>query len=183
MAVNIKLTPEQQKYLVAAVLLLGGGGFAYVRYFWLPVSEKIAETKKSIGEIEAKIAKAKGQAIKLDKIKKDLLDLEAEALAAEKKLPTTSDLPGVVDLVAAVSRAYNLKIEKISAGSTKPAGLFQETAYTLTGSASFHDLGRFLAAISLEERIFHVRDISYGAPDGQGKMAVSFQLISFTYKG
>lgn len=183
MAVNIKLTPEQQKYVVAAVLLLGGGGFAYVRYFWLPVSEKIAETKKQIEEIEAKITKAKGQAVKLDKIKKDLAQLNADALEAERKLPKTPDLAGVIDVITALSRSSNIKIQVFSAGVSKSQAHFIETSYTLTASASYHELGRFLAAISLEERIFNVRGITYGAVDTEGKMAVTFQLVSYQYKG
>ena len=181
MAVNIKLTPEQQKYAVAAVLLLGGGGFAYVRYFWLPVSEKIAETKKQIDEIQGKIDKAKGQAVKLDQIKRDLVRLNSEALEAERKLPKTPDLAGVIDVVTEISRSNNLKIQIFSAGAAKAQAHFIETSYTLTATASFHELGRFLAAISLEERIFNVRGITYGAPDGEGKMAVTFQLVSYQY--
>lgn len=183
MAVNIKLSKEQQQFLAAAVLMLGGGGFAYVKYFWLPVSEKIAETRAKIEEVEGKISKAKTQAVRLNKIQKELEDLSVAALEAEKRLPKTQDLPAVIDTVTALSRRYNLKLLTFTPGASKPQSHFVETSYAITASATFHELGRFLAAVALEERIYNVRGITYGAVDAQGRMAVSFQLISYQYKG
>lgn len=183
MAVNIKLSKEQQQYLAVAVLVLGGGGFAYIKYFWLPVSAKIAETRAKIEEVEGKISKAKNQAVRLNKIQKELEELNIAALEAEKRLPKTQDLPAVIDTVTALSRRYNLKLVTFTPGGSKPQAHFIETTYLLTGSASFHELGRFLAAVALEERIYNVRAVTYGAPDAEGKMNVSFQLISYQYKG
>ncbi|TPW21032.1 MAG: Tfp pilus assembly protein PilO [Elusimicrobia bacterium] len=183
MAVNIKLSKEQQQYLAVGLLLLGGGGFVYIKYFWLPVSEKIAETRKKIEEVEGKIAKAKNQAVRLNKIQKELEDLNIAALEAEKRLPKSQDLPAVIDTMTALSRRFNFKLQSFTPGSSKPQPHFIETNYAIAGNATFHELGRFLAAIALEERIYNVRGITYGTPDGEGRMSVTFQLISYQYKG
>ncbi|TBR21491.1 hypothetical protein EPO15_10240 [bacterium] len=180
---TVKLSPDQQKYLAVAVLVLGGGGFGYIKYFWLPVSEKISETRAKIEEVEGKIAKAKNQAVRLNKIQKELEELNVAALEAEKRLPKTQDLPAVIDTVTALSRRYNLKLATFVPGGSKPQAHFIETTYMVTGSATFHELGRFLAAVALEERIYNVRGITYGAPDTEGRMNVTFQLISYQYKG
>jgi type IV pilus assembly protein PilO len=182
-AVNIKLSKEQQQYLAVAVLFLGGGGFAYFKYFWLPVSAKIDETRAKIEEVEGKIAKAKNQAVRLNKIQKELEELNVAALEAEKRLPKTQDLPAVIDTVTALSRRYNLNLLSFTPGGSKPQAHFIETSYAIAATASFHELGRFLAAVALEERIYNVRAITYGTPDAQGRMSVTFQLISYQYKG
>ena len=180
---NIKLTKEQQQYLVLGVLALGGGGFVYVKYFWMPISEKIAQTKKQIEEVEAKIAKAKTQAVRLNKIQKELEELNIQALEAERRLPKTQDLPGTIDTVTALARRYNVKLTGLSAGASKAQAHFIETAYKVDASATYHELGRLLAGLALEERIFNVRGITYGAPDGEGRMSVKFDLVSYQYKG
>ena len=180
---TIKLSKEQQQYLAVAVLVLGGGGFAYIRYFWLPVSTKISETRAKIEAVEGKIAKAKNQAVRLNKIQKELEELNIAALEAEKRLPKSQDLAAVIDTVTALSRRYNLKLTSFTPGASKAQTHFVETSYAIVGSASFHELGRFLAAVALEERIYNVRMITYGALDAEGRMSVTFQLISYTYKG
>lgn len=183
MAVNIKLTKQQQQIIAVAVLFIGGGGFAYVKYFWLPVSQKISDTKAAIEATEAKIAKAKNQAVRLEKIKKELAELNERALEDEKRLPRTVDLPAVIDTVSSLTRRYNFSLASFSAGVAKPQAHFIETVYSVSGKATYHDLGRFLAAIAIEERIFNVRNIVYGTPDGAGVMTIQFQLVSYQYKG
>lgn len=184
MAVNIKLTKQQQQILAVGVLVIGGGGFAYVKYFWLPVSQKISDTKAAIEATEAKIAKAKNQAVRLEKIKKELAELNVKAAEDEKRLPKTVDLPAVIDTISGLTRKYNFNLMTFSAGTSKPQAHFIETVYNITGKATYHDLGRFLAAVALEERIFNVRAITYGAPEAAtGKMPVTFQLVSYQYKG
>jgi Tfp pilus assembly protein PilO len=53
----------------------------------------------------------------------------------------------------------------------------------MTVRGRFHDIGRFLAAIALEERIFNVRDIAFPSPAGDGTMVVTFTLVTYQYKG
>lgn len=183
MAVNIKLSKEQQQYLAVAVLFLGGGGFAYIRYFWLPVSARIAETRTKIEEVEGKIAKAKNQAVRLNKIQKELEELNVAAVEAEKRLPKAQDLPAVIDAVTALSRRYNLTLLTFTPGPSKAQAHFIESTYAVSAKASYHELGRFLAGVALEERIYNVRNVTYGSPDPDGRMSVTFQLVSYQYKG
>ncbi|MFH1724671.1 MAG: type 4a pilus biogenesis protein PilO [Elusimicrobiota bacterium] len=183
MNLNIQLTKQQQQYVALAVLIIGGGGYSYVKYFWMPTSKKIAETQQEVEKYERKINKAKGQAGRLNKIKKEIERLDQEALEAEKRLPKEQDLPGVIDTVSDLSRRYNVVLESFSPGrpSTKPH--FIEVSYDVSMRAAYHDAGLFLAAIALEERIFNVRGVKYGSPDAAGRLTVQFQLVSYQYKG
>ncbi|MFC1679865.1 type 4a pilus biogenesis protein PilO [Elusimicrobiota bacterium] len=182
MAVNIKLSKQQQQYLVLAVMVIGGGGFAYVKYFYMPTSQKIQETRESIKTVEGKIQKAQRKAQMLDKIEKQLAELNEKAAAAEKRLPKKTNLPEVIELMTDLTRRYNTELKSFSTGKRSKKTHFVEVSYQIAVDASFHDLGRLLAAIAMQERIFNVRDVKYSKPK-DGKMPVKFLLVSYQYKG
>jgi len=179
---EIKLTKEQQQYLVMAVLFIGGGGFAYVKYFWLPTSKTISETEEKIVQVERKITKAKGHAGRLGKVKKELAKLKAQAAEAASRLPEDDDIPGVLELITGLTKKYNFNLASLTKGGEARRPHFDEVNYSIVGSSTFHDLGRFLAAIALQERIFTVRGLSYGAPTDSGEMGINFTLVAYKYK-
>ncbi|PCI40785.1 MAG: hypothetical protein COB53_00390 [Elusimicrobia bacterium] len=185
---KIELTKEQQQYLVVAVLFIGGGGFAYVKYFWGPTSEKITTTAETIEQIERKIQKAKRQAGRLNKIKKQLVRLNEEGEKVEKKLPKELDLPGIIDTITGLAEKNNLEIQVFSAPSATTRAHFKEFTFNLSITSTYHDLGRFLAAVALEERIFNTRNVTFGrgagtSRSGETKLTVSLSLIAYQYKG
>jgi Tfp pilus assembly protein PilO len=182
MAKGIKLTKDQQQYIVLAILVLGGGGFSFIKYFWMPTSEKIVTTGKEIEKIVRRINKAKGQAGRLKRIQLEIEKLNEQAEDAERRLPKEQDLPSVIDTVSELSRKFNVSLVSFSPGGPSAQAHFIEVPYQMTTKASYHDLGRFLAALALEERIFNVRNINYGTP-ADGKLSVSMTLISYQYKG
>jgi len=54
----------------------------------------------------------------------------------------------------------------------------------MTVKGGYHSVGRFLAAVALEERIFNVKNVMYSEPLAKtGEMQVTFTLISYQYKG
>ena len=57
-----KLTKQQQQMLAAGVVGLGGLGFVYVKFFWIPTSARIAAAEVVIEELTKKIATAKATA-------------------------------------------------------------------------------------------------------------------------
>jgi len=179
--INIKLSKEQQQYLVAGVLFVGGGGFAFFNYFWLPTSKQIVETEQKIKAIQAKILKAKGNAGKLDKIQKELALLNKKAEEAEKRLPKAEDFPTVVDTITDLAKKYNVELRSFSTGTSSDQTHFIVIKYKLNGSATYDDWGRFFASLALQERIYNVENVNF-SPAGNG-VSVSFDLLTYKYKG
>ncbi len=180
---GITLTKEQQQYIAFGVLALIGGGYTFFTYFWIPTSKKIAETKKKIVVVDGKINKAKAQAGRLKRIQMELDQLNEQAEAAEKRLPREQDLPSVIDTLSELSRKCNVDLSNFSPGGASAQAHFIEVPYQVSAKATYHDLGRFLASLALEERIFNVRNINYGTPGGSGVLTLSFTIVSYQYKG
>lgn len=179
-----KPSKEQQQLLIGAVLVFGGGGFAYIKYFWLPTSAEIKQTKAEIEEVEGKIKKAKTASAKLKRIEEEIAKLNLQAEAAEKRLPKDQNMPKVFELVVDLMKRYNAQLNTFSAGAPATKQHFIEVPYALTLRVGFHDLGRLLSAFALEERIFTPRQVVYSTPDpATGLMNVTFTLVAYQYKG
>lgn len=179
----MQLSKQQQQYVGAgAVLFLVFIG-VYVKFFWLPIAQAKAEATAKIEEIEAKIVKAKQQAARLERLQAEIASLNERAAEAEKRLPKTKSVPDILLSISALAQKHRVSIINFSPGPQKSQTYFIELAYPLSIRGSYHNIGRFLAALSLEERIFNVRNISYPSADSTGDMTVTFTLLSYQYKG
>lgn len=183
MAVNIKLTKQQQQILAAAVVGLGAFGYIYIAFFWLPISNKITQTSDQITQIEAKIDKAKREAARKDKLEAELRALSDKAAESEKRLPKEKSTPDILVTISQLADKYHVDLVSFAPGATTNKQFFSELNYPISVKGHFHDVGKFLAAISLEERIFNVQNVSYGSASADGVMTVNFTLISYQYKG
>lgn len=179
----IQLSKQQQQYLAAGAILGLALGFVYIRFFWLPISQAKGEAREKIAEIEAKITKAKQQAARLDRLKTELASLNQQAVEAEKRLPKSKSVPEILLSISKLAQVSRVKIQTFTPGRDKPQQYFTELAYPMSVRGSYHNVGRFLAAIALQERIYNVRDISYPGGGADGEMIVTFTLLSYQYKG
>ena len=184
-APKIKLTPYQVQLLAAGLVIAGCFGFIYFRYFWSPMSDRIAKAAASIEEVQGKIDKATAQAARLPVIQKQLVVLSEQAADAEKRLPKKKDLPAVIDTLSALSSKYKVSLSNFTPGGASPKQFFIEVPYTVAATGTFHNIGRFFAAVALEERIFSVRNVTFagGGSSADGKLTVNFTLIAYQYKG
>ena len=180
---NLKRNKQQQQYAVVGALLLAGGGFSYFRYFWMPTSARIRETTEKIKAVEEKINKAKGQAGRLPTIQKELERLNEQAIEAEKQLPKNKNLPAVIVTVGSLARKNSVEVRSFLPGGASQKEYYIEVPYTLSMQGTYHNIARFFASVALEERIFNVRNVIYGAPNTEGKMTVTYTLISYQSKG
>lgn len=179
----IQLSKKEQQYVgagaIGVLLLLA----AYVQFFWLPISAAKAEAREKIAQIEAKIDKARKQASRLDQLRLDLEALNKQAAQAELRLPRTKDVPNMLLTLSALAQKQRVSVVSFSPGPIREQQYFRELNYPVSIKGTYHNVGRFLAALALEERIFNVQSVSYPAPDGLGEMTVTFTLLSYQYKG
>ena len=155
----------------------------YVKFFWMPIALAKAEATEKIEKIEAQIAKAKQQAARLERLQAEIASLNERAAEAEKRLPKTKSVPDILLAMSALAQKNRVVIQGFTPGSMRSQTYFIELSYPLSIKGSYHNIGRFLAAVGLEERIFNVRDINYTTADSAGDMTVTFTLISYQYKG
>jgi len=179
----MQLSKQQQQYIGAGAVLFVVFMGVYVKFFWLPISAAKAEAMEKIEVITAKITKATEQAARLDRLQAEIKSLNERAAEAEKKLPKTKSVPDILQSISALATKNRVVIQTFTPGSTRSQTYFIELAYPLTVKGSYHNIGRFLAAVGLEERIFNVKDINYPSADGSGDMTVTFTLLSYQYKG
>ncbi|MBI2386162.1 MAG: type 4a pilus biogenesis protein PilO [Elusimicrobia bacterium] len=179
----MQLTKQQQQYLGAGAVLFVVFIGLYVKFFWLPIAQAKAEAAAKIEEIEAKIAKAKQQAARLERLQAEIASLNERAAEAEKRLPKTKSVPDILLTLSALAQKNRVIIQSFAPGPMRSQTYFIELQYPLAVRGSYHNVGRFLAALSLEERIFNISNVSYPAADGTGDMIVTFTLLSYQYKG
>lgn len=181
---KITLSKSQQQILAAAVVGLGAFGYVYAAFFWLPISQKIKETNHKIEEVEAQIEKATRQAARLPRLEAEIVQLNQAAIEAEKRLPKKKSVPDILVTVSALAAKHHVALQNFSPGGQKSQQFFIEWSYPVTVKGTFHNIGKFLAAVALEERIFNVQSVVYsGASEETGEMSVSFTLLSYQYKG
>jgi len=180
---KIKLTKQQQQILVVLVLFVLGGGFAYIKYFWLPISKTKTELQAKLTEAKKQIEEAKQAQAQLRKIEAALVELEKELTLLTQRLPKERDIPGIIDKVSELTRRYGVELSRVTVGAATPQKDkgYIENNYTLSIKATYHNLGRFLASLILEERVFNVKNINFGRPDADGKHSLTLQLVAYQY--
>ena len=57
----------------------------------------------------------------------------------------------------------------------------RKTTKTIVDNKIFR-IGKFLAALALEERLYNVLNVNYSSPSATGEMQVTFELVSYQYK-
>ncbi len=179
----MQLSKQEQQYIGVGAVLFIVFSVVYVKFFWLPIAAAKDEATAKIEAIEAKIVKAKQQAARLERLQAEIASLNERAAEAEKKLPKTKSVPDILLSLSALAQKSRVTIQSFSPGPQKTQTYFIELNYPLSIRGSYHNIGRFLAALSLEERIFNIKDINYPTTDANGEMTVTFTLLSYQYKG
>ena len=181
----IQLSKQQQQYLGAGAFLFVIGSIVYVKFFWLPISQKMSDLTEQIAQIDIKISKATAQASRLQRLQLELTTLKQQAVEAERRLPKTKSVPDVLITLSSLAQQNRVNIQSFSPGPQKtlPQQSFIELSYPMSVKGSYHNLGRFFAAVALEERIFNVRNVIFPAAGGDGEMTVNFTLLTYQYKG
>jgi type IV pilus assembly protein PilO len=183
--VEIKLTKEQQQLIIASVLMSIAFGYSYVVYFWQPMAKKIQDLGQQIEKSDSDIAEARRQAARLPQLRAQIEQLQAQAEDAEKRLPKGKEVPELLEALTDIAKQYNIIVVSFTPGHPAGQQYFIEIPYQVSIRGGYHDVGRFLTALALQERIFHSRALVLTPSKGAPGESVSgqFTLVTFQYKG
>ena len=157
---NIKLTKDQQQYVVFAVLLVGGAVWGYWTKLMVPLGKAIVEKQETLEDEKRKLNEAR----KFDQKEYDLrVEKVQEGMRYfSRRLPPAdegySELKKVIRLV--IESGVDLKSIKPERGkSSKDFSGFKQNPTTVVIDADYHDLGAFLSKLTGEELLYVVEEL------------------------
>ncbi|MEK7722633.1 MAG: type 4a pilus biogenesis protein PilO [Elusimicrobiota bacterium] len=181
---EIKLTKEQLGQIAAGALFGGLFIFGYLQYFWLPTAKKITENSLKVASMEADISNARKQKAKFKDLEAKLASLKAEREAAVKKLPNERRIPDLIRTVTTLSRKYKVNVTAITPSGQSKVEYFTKVTYSISLRGNYHDVGRFLTALGLEERILTSENLTMTATAGsETSVSAQFTLAAYQYNG
>ena len=181
---QIQLTKEQIGQIVGAVLIGGLFIYLYLFYFWLPTAKKIEENTAKAEVMQRDIDNAKKQKAKFKNLEEKLVSLKLEREAAVKKLPSEKKIPDLIRTVTRLSKKYRVSVTAINPSGQAKVEYFTKVNYLISMKGNYHDIGRFLTALGLEERILTSENlIITGTAGGETSATGTFTLAAYQYNG
>ncbi len=181
---QIQLTKEQIGQIAGAVLIGGLFIYLYLFYFWLPTAKKIEENTAKAEVMQRDIDNAKKQKAKFKNLEEKLVSLKLEREAAVKKLPSEKKIPDLIRTVTRLSKKYRVSVTAINPSGQAKVEYFTKVNYLISMKGNYHDIGRFLTALGLEERILTSENlIITGTAGGETSATGTFTLAAYQYNG
>ncbi|MEZ0232779.1 MAG: type 4a pilus biogenesis protein PilO [Methylophilaceae bacterium] len=156
---NIGNLPLPVKGVLLGILLaliIVGGYFV----FWSPSLEELDAAKSKENELRQVFLTKKGQAIKLEEYKQQMVEIEKTFGALLKQLPDKSQMDGLLTDINQAGLQRSLEFELFKPGKETLAGFYAEMPIFIKVTGRYDDLGAFATDVSKLSRIVTLNDIS-----------------------
>jgi len=168
-----------------SVMLLAGIAYGVWSYAIVPIQKEHEQDAATLTQLKQKLRVANERAGQLNQIQMEMASLQIDVAQLEKQLPKNRELPSLIRVLTHRAEANGLTINTVTPSRPVSKGLYDEIAYNLSVSASYHNLARFLTAMGKGERLFAARNISLtpsaNKQDPGKTINATMTLIAFKY--
>jgi len=168
--------PRAALYLGVIVLIVTGLWFS-----WLNSSadELQAEQAKE-GVLRADFQAKLTQAVNLDALKKQLVQVQQYVTQLEKQLPSKAEMDALLSDINQAGLGRSLNFDLFRPGSVSVKEYYAELPITLRVTGRFHDIGAFAADIANLSRIVTLNNLSV-VPAKDGNLVMEATAKTFRY--
>ncbi|MCB8888952.1 type 4a pilus biogenesis protein PilO [Vreelandella malpeensis] len=170
--------PLLRALCVALVFLLAFGGLV-----WWEVSDKrakLAEEKRQEARLLSEYRVKASEVALLPNVQNQLMDLEEQMGRMRAMLPTSAEIPSLLDSISDAAVDNRLTIEVIRLRATVSNEHYIEHPLDIQVRGGYHQLASFAADISQLARIVTQHDLTIAPVDGQGD-SLRLSLVARTY--
>jgi type IV pilus assembly protein PilO len=144
---------------------------AVVVFFWfMLLSEKNTELENERSReptLKADYRNKLAQAINLDELRKQKLQVEEYVVQLEKQLPGKAEMDALLSDINQAGLGRGLQFELFRPGQVIVKDYYAELPISVRVAGRFHDIGSFTADVANLSRIVTLHNLSIGAGPGQ----------------
>jgi type IV pilus assembly protein PilO len=167
---------------VATFLLLGGGFFYFIH---MPKTASIGRLKRSYGDLQTRVAKAKKDAENLEKYRKEYKEAEGKFKLALQLLPDKREIPSLLEGISRSGRQSGLEFLLFKPGKEIAKEFYAEIPVKIEVTGGYHNLAVFFAKVAQLPRIVNISDLSIKAvastQQGQGALQASCSATTYQF--
>jgi len=182
-----KLSKEKKQQIIAVLV----GAVVLVGCLWYFViqgqGQQKADALKKIDDTNSKIAASKKLIAQTDKSKSDLEEAKKKLDGLEEGLASGDLYSWVINLVNKFRVGRKVDIRNFSKEEIIKAGVlpdfhYQGAKYVMTGTANFHDLGKFIRDFENMFPYFHIRNLEMSPSEVAGdeidKLSFRMEIVA-----
>ena len=153
-----QLTKAQRILIFVGTFLLIGGLFFY--FVYMPKSTKLEELKINYESLETRLIKAKADASKLAKLRKEYKEAEGKFRLVLQLLPDKKEIPSLLENVSNSGRRSGLEFLLFKPTQEIRRDFYAEIPVQIQVSGGYHNLAMFFDKVARLSRIVNVSNIS-----------------------
>ena len=155
---NAGSLPTPVKMVLLGFLFIVVVGLGYW-FLWSPQIDEFAQAETKEQELRQVFLAKKGQAVKIEAYKQQMLDIEKTFGALLKQLPDKSQMDGLLTDINQAGLGRGLEFELFKPGQETIADFYAEMPIQIKIKGSYHDVGAFATDISKLSRIVTLNDM------------------------
>jgi type IV pilus assembly protein PilO len=170
------LVPRAALFLAVIVLIVTGLWFAWLNSSADELQAEQAKEAVLRTDFQSKLT----QAVNLDALKKQLVQVQQYVTQLEKQLPSKAEMDALLSDINQAGLGRSLNFELFRPGSVSVKEYYAELPITLRVTGKFHDVGAFAADIANLSRIVTLNNISV-TPGKDGSLMMEATAKTFRY--
>lgn len=141
---------------ILALMLLVAGYFI----LWRPAIEDYNQAEAKEQELRQTFLAKKGQAVKIEAYRQQMVDIEKTFGALLKQLPDRSEMDGLLTDINQSGLGRGLEFELFKPGQEVVSDFYAEMPIQIKVLGNYHDIGAFATDVSRLSRIVTLNDLS-----------------------
>jgi type IV pilus assembly protein PilO len=167
--------------LVGTVVLLTG---AFIWFIYLPKTEVIESTTKSIEDLNGQLNRAKIERKKLPERRAEKAEVDAQFQEALNLLPNSKEIPKLLTNLSELANESQLDFPAFRPKSVRAREFYVEVPIAIEVKGSYHDIAVFFDRVGHMERIMNINNVSMKpVSDRSTTLITTCDAVTYTFKG
>ncbi len=170
--------PRNLLYLAVCVAVIAGLWFAWLK----TVDEELIAEQASEQQLRQDYRKKLVQAVNLDALKKQLVQVQQYVTQLEKQLPSKAEMDALLSDINQAGLGRSLQFELFRPGQVSVKEYYAELPIAVRVTGGYHDMGLFAADIANLSRIVTLNNLSLTpSKDRDGILTMDGTAKTFRY--
>jgi Tfp pilus assembly protein PilO len=190
---NIKLTKEQQQFLVLGIVGIAAGAYGYWTYLLKPINEDIVRKRAEVKTKSENLAEARKLKAQDDQYNQRVAFVQSGRQFFARRIPAIKDRLGTITRINKICLEQNMYLVSYRAESDAGAAAkaddlgdnYEKQVATIEVLSNYHGFGAFLSRLSAEDIVYNVDEVQLTQGDQsvkRGLVVATMKLVTYTEK-